>query len=397
MAAPRIRVLLVALGALAGCGALAAPVALAGPGSEPVFVSNVRAAHAHAHAHGRTVNGIATSARPTTVAYRAKTVISGTLHASTGESVSGELLELQRDQAPAGRFLNIAHTVTDRHGRYRFPAIRVERDARFRVADEGMGGRTGPVVAVVLEAPVYPSAARVLAAERYLATRVGFTAFAVLDSHGNLSGSDIRRRFHTASIVKSMLLVAYLRMLAAQGRSLDGASTALLYPMIHESSNQAASAVLAIVGQAALDRVAADAHMTDFEPAAGWWAFTEVSAADLARFFSVQDSLIPSRFDAYARALLSGIEPSQSWGIPAVARPEFEVFFKGGWLPESEGLVNQAARLEHPPNSFSLAILTVENPPAREEPPSITEAKRAMRYGEETIEGVTARLLGRAV
>jgi hypothetical protein len=81
--------------------------------------------------------------------------------------------------------------------------------------------------------------------------------------------------------------------------------------------------------------------------------------------------------------LLSTIEPSESWGIPAAARAgraPFQVFFKGGWLPKSEGLVNQAARLERPRDTFALAVLTRENP--------------SMDYGEETIAGVTERLLG---
>ena len=74
-------------------------------------------------------------------------------------------------------------------------------------------------------------------------------------------------------------------------------------------------------------------------------------------------------------------EPNESWGIPAVARPEFQVFFKGGWLPEFEGLVNQVARLERPGVVFALAVLTIHDP--------------SMAYGEQTIEGVTARLLDR--
>jgi len=179
-----------------------------------------------------------------------------------------------------------------------------------------------------------------------------------------------------------MLLVAYLRKLAREHGSLDKGSRGLLYPMIHSSDNDAASAVLAIVGEQALDRVARDAHMRDYEPGGGTWGFTEVSASDLARFFFHLDGLIPRRFDGYARWLLSSIEASESWGIPAVARPEFHVYFKGGWLPEVEGLVNQAARLERPGITFSLAVLSTHDP--------------SMLYGEQTIEGVTRRLLGRA-
>ncbi len=204
----------------------------------------------------------------------------------------------------------------------------------------------------------------------------------MIDSDDHLHGFQLHSRFHSASVVKSMLLVAYLRMLAREHRTLDKASQALLYPMIHSSDNDAASDVLAIVGEGALDRVAHDAHMRDYEPGGDTWGFTEISAADLARFFFEQDTLIPRRFDDYARWLFSTIEASESWGIPAVARGEFHVFFKGGWLPEIEGLVNQAARLERPGITFSLAVLSTHDP--------------SMSYGERTIEGVTARLLGRA-
>lgn len=231
-------------------------------------------------------------------------------------------------------------------------------------------------------APVYPSATRVRAAERYVARRAGRKAFAVDDDRGDVEGLDIHSRFHSASVVKSMLLVAYLRMVARAHRPLDDDDRGVLYPMIHSSDNDAATDALDAVGEAALNRVARDAHMTSYVPAGGTWGFTEVSAADLARFFYNQDKLIPRRFDGYARWLLSGIEAGESWGIPAVARPEFSVFFKGGWLPEIEGLVNQAARLERPGIKFALAVLSTHDP--------------SMEYGEQTIEGVTARLLGRA-
>ena len=232
---------------------------------------------------------------------------------------------------------------------------------------------------------VYPSATRVHAADRYIEHRAGRKAFAVDDGDkdgDDVKGFEIHSRFHSASCVKSMLLVAYLRMVAHEHRALDDDDRAVLYPMIHSSDNDAATDALEDVGEDALNGVARDAHMTNYVPGGGTWGFTEVSAADLARFFYNQDKLIPRRFDGYARWLLSGIEAGESWGIPAVARPEFSVFFKGGWLPEIEGLVNQAARLERPGIKFGLAVLSTHDP--------------SMEYGEQTIEGVTARLLGRA-
>jgi beta-lactamase family protein len=228
----------------------------------------------------------------------------------------------------------------------------------------------------------YPSSPSVRSAARYLASRVGDDAFAVIDNRGKLAGVDVRVRYHAASVVKAMLLVGYLRRLSSERRSLGDASSRLLYPMIHSSDNSAADSIFAVVGNRGLERLAGQAHMRDFQPSNVWWAFSEVSAADMARFFYLLPELIPGRFSGYARWLLSTIEPSQSWGIPAVARPEFQVLFKGGWLPRSEGLVNQAARLERPREMFALAVLTRGDP--------------SMQYGESTISGVTTRLLGRS-
>lgn len=232
------------------------------------------------------------------------------------------------------------------------------------------------------EQPAFPASASVIAAAHYISQRAGRDAFAVIDDRGRLAGLNVHERFHSASIVKVMLLVAYLQMLAREHRGLDPSSEALLYPMIHISDNEAASAVLGIVGQSALNGVAAQVRMTDYQPAQGWWAYTEVSAADLARLFFHLDALVPGQFVGYARWLLSTIEPSQSWGAPPVARPAFQVFFKTGELPESEGLFSEAARLERSPVVFALAVLTTSDP--------------SMGYGEETIEGVTRELLGSA-
>jgi hypothetical protein len=323
---------------------------------------------------------IVTGASPPLVRAGEATTIAGTLEPSVGPN-AGVRLELQADDGDGGSFVNIAHTVTGAQGEYAFAATRPYRDTRYRVAYAGPPQEVGPAVEVRLLSVAYPSPPRVQAAGSYLARRSGVTAFAVVNSEGVLSGMNVHERFHSASVVKSMLLVAYLRKVADGHHRLSRAGRALLYPMIHESSNEAASAVLGIVGERDLNRVARDAHMVDYEPGGGAWGFTEVSAADLARFFYEQDSLIPPRYRSYARRLLSGIEPSESWGVPEVARPEFEVFFKGGWLPEVEGLVNQAARLEGRGIAFAMAVLTREDP--------------SMEYGEETIEGVTARLLGR--
>jgi hypothetical protein len=228
--------------------------------------------------------------------------------------------------------------------------------------------------------PPYPPPGAIEAAARLLDTRAGRTAFAVVDSRGRLSGLRVHEHFQTASVVKVMMLVAYLQRLAAEHRELRAADNAILYPMIHVSDNSAASRALLIAGPGALARLAHEAGMTDYAPGVGWWAFTQTSAADQARFLFALDRLVPSRFYDYARALMSGIEPSQSWGIPPVARPRWQVFFKTGQLPE-EGLFNEVARLERGGLRVAIAVLTTSDP--------------STAYGQETIRGVAAALLER--
>jgi hypothetical protein len=328
---------------------------------------------------GATVS-ISTRANPTQIRPGTPTTISGTVRTARGPQ-AGQRLELQASYATRAPFEDIAHTVSVAGGRYRFAPVRSSRVTRYRVLDRDAGDSSGAIVVVTVAFDVYPTAERVQAAARYLQARSGHSAFAVVNDRGGVAGLDVHRRFSSASVVKSMMLVGYLQMLAADGRALDRSSEALLYPMIHSSDNAAASAVLAAIGQQRLDDVAHQAAMHDYERAHGWWAFTQVSAADLAHFFYVQDALIPQRFDNYARWLESTIEPSQSWGVPAVARSEFAVYFKGGWLFE-EGVVNQAARLERPGITFAVALLSSDDP--------------TLAYGQQTVAGVTLRLLGQA-
>jgi hypothetical protein len=192
----------------------------------------------------------------------------------------------------------------------------------------------------------------------------------------------MHRRFVSASVVKAMLLVAYLNKLDRAHRPLDGRSRAILYPMIHVSDNSAATATWSRVGNARLYRLAHAAGMTDFS-IVGIWARAQISAGDQAKFFFRMNELVPSQFRSYARSLLSGIAGYQRWGIPAIANPAgWRVYFKGGWRGTGLGqLVHQVARLEQGHTRFAMAVMTDGDP--------------SMGYGITTIQGVAARLLAR--
>jgi hypothetical protein len=228
----------------------------------------------------------------------------------------------------------------------------------------------------------FPAPVAVSRAAAYLSGRIGRTAFAVVDSEGRLSGVNVHSTFNTASVVKAMLLVAYLRRLDAMGQHhVDGFSNSFLYPMIHISDNNAATQCWSIVGDSGLYSVAAAAGMSEFS-VSGSWGTAQLSPADQAHFFFEMDSLIPREFVGYARYLLSTIDPSQSWGIPVVARPlGYKTFFKDGSEPTALGqLVHQVDRLEGHGHTFAIAVMTDGDP--------------SMAYGTETIQGVARALLG---
>jgi hypothetical protein len=226
----------------------------------------------------------------------------------------------------------------------------------------------------------FPGPSAVGAATAYLDRRGGYTSFAIVDSEGRISGRHLHRTFVSASVVKAMLLVAYLRKLAARHRGLDAADRAVLEPMIHVSDNNAATAVWSLDGDPRLRDLARRAGMSDFS-ISGIWANAQISAADQARFFFEMESLIPRRFRHFANHLLSHIAAYESWGIPAVARPRgWTVFFKGGWRGTARGqLVHQIARLQRPHERIAIAVMTDGDP--------------TMGYGIETIQGVASRLL----
>ena len=83
------------------------------------------------------------------------------------------------------------------------------------------------------------------------------------------------------------------------------------------------------------------------------------------------------------RKLLRSLVGWQSYGIPAVARPTWTVYFRGGWRSGLHGgrLLHQVARLKRGKIVLSPDILTDGDP--------------GVHYGIDTLRGVTLRLLGK--
>jgi hypothetical protein len=225
----------------------------------------------------------------------------------------------------------------------------------------------------------YPWKQRVAAARHFAHRRIGTVSFAIVGEHANLRGHKARRRFHSASVVKAMLMVSYLRRPSVRHRSLNSGDRALLHPMITRSDNATATAVYNIVGNDGLNRLARAARMRDFEPNVVW-GLTEITARDQAFYFYRLRRLIPRRHRRYAFHLLSHIVSYQRWGVPPAKPKGWRVFFKGGFIPAEDGWrINQVALLRRGSRKLALAVLTHGNP--------------SLEYGAKTVQGVTARLL----
>ena len=183
-------------------------------------------------------------------------------------------------------------------------------------------------------------------ASRFLTGRAGSGSFAAVDERGRVHGHRWSVQYSSASIVKAMLLVAYLDRKDVRHRALRRSERGLLGQMI---------------------RV---------------WGGCQVTARDQARFFSRIRSLLSRRHRAYGLGLLHRIASYERWGIPQGAPRGWRLYFKGGWFRDDDGWrVHQAALLRKGKRRISIAVLTRGSP--------------SLGYGAATIAGVTSRLLRR--
>jgi hypothetical protein len=229
-------------------------------------------------------------------------------------------------------------------------------------------------IAHVAKRSVFPWQRRTAQASRWAKGRHGVVSFAVIDARGVLHTRHASRRFPSASVVKALLLVAYLDRPSVRHRRLGQGERGLLAPMIRTSDNDAASRVMSVVGVAGLRHLAHRARLRNFTPSSTW-GNTQITAADMARFFWRIDRLLPARHRGFALHLLRTIVPAQRWGVPRARPSGWRTYLKGGWRG---ALTHQAALLRRGRNRISIAVLT---------------AGPGNAYGQRTIEGVTARVL----
>lgn len=198
------------------------------------------------------------------------------------------------------------------------------------------------------------------AAARLVPGRVGDIAFAVRTA-SDFYGDRPDHQEWSASVLKAMLLVAYLDRPSVAGRPLDSDEQAVLSVMITHSDNDAADRIDTIVGAGGLTQLAARVGMTHFAAAEPVWGESEITPRDQTRFFLHIDSDIVARHRAFAMHLLASITPSQRWGIGEVAPPGWKLYFKGGWGSGTGLIDNQVALLTRGCARVSIAVLTMHD------------------------------------
>ena len=243
------------------------------------------------------------------------------------------------------------------------------------------------VLAVVLAtsgagAPAPPAAAEpdpvwhphVRVAKEYARSRAGDVSFAVR-TPGRFGGWRANHTMSSASVVKAMLMLAYLNRQGVRGRDLDDGDRGLLGPMIRRSANKAANQVYGIVGSEGLYHLARRVGMRHFSTMAVWGG-SQITAADQTKLFLRIDRYVVRRHRDEALRLLGSIVPRQRWGIARVRPRGWALHFKGGWTSRVQ---NQVALLRRGERRIAIAVLTSDSPSAA--------------YGRETQRGIAARLL----
>jgi beta-lactamase class A len=216
------------------------------------------------------------------------------------------------------------------------------------------------------------------AARAYAHSRKGQVRFAVR-TDDRLWGYRRTDGVHSASVVKALLLVAYLDDPRVGGRRLRAADRRLIDPMIRRSDNAAASRVLAFVGAERVRATARRVGMRRFHLNPLVWGGSRIDASDQTRFFLHIDAHVVARHRATAMHLLATVVSSQRWGIGRVRPDGWRLYFKGGWGAGTGLVDHQVALLRHEGDGVAIAVLTSGNP--------------NHAYGQQTLRGVFARLM----
>ncbi len=213
-----------------------------------------------------------------------------------------------------------------------------------------------------------------------LAGRSSVVGLAVADTRTGVTCKfHQRRHFHSASIVKVVILGALLRHLMVRHRFLSPEQVTLTTEMITESSNAAATRLWDELGRRRLQRFLDLAKMTHTTLGpGGYWGLTRATAHDellLLKVLKSKDSVLDRTSRRYALSLMARVIGSQRWGVTAGAPDDMTAHLKNGWLPDPvRWVINSIGIFTGHHRNYRIVVLTRDNPD--------------MTYGVDTIQHV---------
>jgi beta-lactamase family protein len=222
------------------------------------------------------------------------------------------------------------------------------------------------------------------AARDYAKNRKGIIGIALRTEKG-FWGWNQKKQEPSASVIKAMILVAYLDLPSVRDRELTHKDRSMLDPMIKKSDDHATDKVFSYVGFDGLKALAKRVGMTRFETSYHWGR-SRITASDQSRFMLHIDGFITgpnpvivAHHRSHALKLLNSIVQSQRWGLWKVDTPGWTKHVKGGWGASTGWVNSQVALLTRGTMRVAVAILT-HNDPSHD-------------YGSETLRAVGKRLL----
>jgi hypothetical protein len=195
---------------------------------------------------------------------------------------------------------------------------------------------------------------------RYAATRPGSVRISVRTPE-RAWGARADAVAPCASLLKVMLMAAYLREPEVRATGLDAAQRAALEPMIRRSDDATATRLRARLGPGALPRLAQAAELRRFaeHPV---WGLSACTPADQTRLWLGLPELLPVRHRAYALRLAERIVSAQRWGIARVSPQGWRLAFKGGWGAATGAVSHQSALLRRGRERVAVSVMTVGSP-----------------------------------
>ncbi|WP_239168406.1 serine hydrolase [Paractinoplanes deccanensis] len=206
------------------------------------------------------------------------------------------------------------------------------------------------------------------ALKKYAASAPEFSV-AVLDRRtGQRYSYRGTERYETASVVKVQVLACLLLTAQDDGRDLTSTELALAKRMIRLSDNDATTSLFSKLGRASgIGACNKRLGLTQTKVSSSW-GLTRTTVDDQVRLLGeLVDTKGPLDADSrkLAYTLMSTVDSSQDWGVPAAAKAGEKFTVKNGWLARStenyRWIINSVGRVTGGGTDVSIAVLSHDN------------------------------------